>query len=493
LVSLRNGDWPWAAGSILAVVLVIGGALAGHRIVVSARQNAAVAPAPTLAPAQVVAVTNPSLRIGLSALDGSAGHLVALATTGAWPQCPPVGACPAAPEYDTLVLLDSSTGRTLAQGLLSTSTAADARALLVDPAGHTAYAVGGSIVAAFSTLSGAPGADYSVPDGLWQGTLGAALDPSDGALLITDGASLLALDAPSGHRLARQTLPVGAQWTDGPVVDATQARVFILQRTATATALLAFDTRTLVPAGRWELLAGSRLGPFDEATHSVYQFLPDGTVARLAVGVSAGGTTTLSSSMAPALSGAVWLGWNGSLGHVYAAGDSGLIVRNAATGAALASLPIRAAGAPDTSLAVDAVRGLVYLPTSAGELVIARDGLAGQPLGAQTALLLGRAAMARFLPDTNQDPPFVTPESFPAGAGTRTQDYWIHFSDLGWQGPYTGSATSTVAPESGHPGAFVVSYTIAWNQLFPRSHMWTCEVRPDGSVHLQSQSGDAVP
>jgi hypothetical protein len=203
LASLRNGVWPWAAGSILAVALVIGGALAGHRIVASARQSAAVAPAPALAPIQVVAVTDPGLRIGLLALDSGAGHIIALATSGAWPQCPPVGSCPAAPAYDILAVLDSTTGRPLAEQLLSTSAPSGTRVLLVDPASHTAYAIGGPIVAGFSTLSGDPGAEYSIPEGTWQGTRGAALDPTDGALLVTDGARLLELDARSGHELAR--------------------------------------------------------------------------------------------------------------------------------------------------------------------------------------------------------------------------------------------------------------------------------------------------
>jgi hypothetical protein len=267
----------------------------------------------------------------------------------------------------------------------------------------------------------------------------------------------------------------------------------VLLRAETASTLVAYDARTLAPAGQWPLPAGARLGPLDDTEHALYLFLPGGITSRLAVSVAPGGATTLTSSIATSLHGATVLGWNASAGHLYAADSAGLTVRDRASGQALSSLPIQVALPTDAAVPVDTARDLVYLPTAAGELVVAHDLSARQPLSAATALLLGRSAMARFLPDTNQDPPFVTPQSFPAGAGMRAQSYWIHFSDLGWQGPYSGSATSTVTRESSAPGAYAVTYTIAWNQLFARSHTWTCEVRPDGGVRLQSQSGDAVP
>ncbi len=488
--SPRHATWPWAAGSILAVVLVIGGALVGHRITSSLRERAAAVPAPALAPLDVVAATAPGTHIGVSALDAGVGHIVALATSGDWPQCPPVGACPAAPVYDSLLLLDAGTGQTLHQTAL---TARDARLLLVDPVTHAAYAVGNRQAQGFSAATGEPLAASSIPaDISWQSTRGGTLDPGDDRLLLTDGSNLLALDAPTGRVLAQHPLPPGASWTDGPVLDSSLSRLYVLERSPSSATLLAYDASTLAPAGRWELLAGARLGPLDDATHSLYMFEPNGTVSRLTAAVSGQDTTSLASSVVPALDGAAALGWNDALGHMYAAGPDSLLVRDAASGQELASLPVRAAAAPDSELAVDSAHDLVYLPTATGELVIARDQPSG-PLSPATALLLGRVAMAHFLPDTNQDPPFVTPQTFPAGAGTRRLNYWIHFSDLGWQGPYNGSASSAVSPESGHPGAFVTTFTIAWYQLFPRSHTWVCEVRPDGSVAVQSQSGDVVP
>jgi hypothetical protein len=494
----RAAAWPWAAGSILAVALVIGGALAGHHIVAAARQNAALVSPPALAPVDVVAVTDPSMHIGLVTLDAAAGHLAVLATTGpgVWPQCPPVGSCPIAPAYDTFAVLDGVSGRPLAETKLAGAPAASgARLLLMDAGRQAAYAVGSDAIQAFSTLSAAPGASYAVPSQAdWQGTRGGALESADGTLVLTDGRHLLALDAATGRELARQALvlPPGTQATDGPRLDAAQSRLYILARSQSASTLLAYDARTLAPAGQWELLAGARLGPMDDTGHALYIFPPNGTVSRLSASTLAAGTTSLSSSVVPALDGADAFGWNAQLGHFYAAAET-LAVRDGTSGQTLATLPLRVAGSPGAALQVDAARALVYLPTAAGEVVIAHDTPDHQPLSAATALLLARAALARFLPDTNQDPPFVTPQSFPAGAGSRTQDYWIHFSDLGWQGPYAGSASSGVSPKSGHPGAFVVSLSIAWNQLFPRSHTWVCGVRADGSVQLQSQSGDAVP
>jgi hypothetical protein len=494
----RGGTWPWAAGSILAVVLVIGGALAGHRIVATAHHNAAVVPPPALALVDVAAVTDPSMHIGLVALDAEAGHLAALATTrpGVWPQCPPVGPCPVAPAYDTFAVLDGATGRPLAETeLAGTIAASGARLLLVDVGRQVAYAVGSDAIQAFSTLTAAPGASYPVPSQAdWQGTRSGALDSADSALVLTDGRQLLTLDAATGRELARQALvlPPGTQAMDGPRLDAAQSRVYVLERSQSSSTLLAYDVRTLAPVGQWELLAGARLGPMDDTGHVLYIFQPNGTVSRLSASALAAGTTSLSSSVVPALEGADAFGWNAQRGHFYAAAET-LAMRDGTSGQTLAVLPLRVAGDPGAALQVDAARALVYLPTAAGEVVIAHDTPDHQPLSAATALLLARAAMARFLPDTNQDPPFVTLQSFPAGSGSRTQDYWIHFSDLGWQGPYAGSASSGVSPESGHPGAFVVTLSIAWNQLFPRSHTWVCEVRADGSVQLQSQSGDAVP
>ncbi|HEV8193801.1 MAG TPA: hypothetical protein VGP82_20300, partial [Ktedonobacterales bacterium] len=90
-------------------------------------------------------------------------------------------------------------------------------------------------------------------------------------------------------------------------------------------------------------------------------------------------------------------------------------------------------------------------------------------------------------------------ESFPLAAGSpaqptsRPEQYWIHFSGRGWQGPYPGTASTSVASDPGHPGAYTVTFSISWQQLFTRQHMWVCLVAPDGAVELQSDQGDPVP
>ena len=88
---------------------------------------------------------------------------------------------------------------------------------------------------------------------------------------------------------------------------------------------------------------------------------------------------------------------------------------------------------------------------------------------------------------------------FPLGAGTpahpetRALDFWIHFADRGWQGPYPGTASVAVTSNGAQPGGYIVTFTITWRQLFERTHTWVCAVAPDGAVALRSETGDAVP
>ncbi|MGZ3679319.1 MAG: hypothetical protein ACXWQR_12240, partial [Ktedonobacterales bacterium] len=162
--------------------------------------------------------------------------------------------------------------------------------------------------------------------------------------------------------------------------------------------------------------------------------------------------------------------------------------------------PLRVAWNPTVPLLADATRGLLYLPDTRGVIAIVRD-----PAGAPSALtpgaaaLLARASLAHFLPNTNQDPPFLTPATFPLSDGTspaiRDARYWIFFTDLNfvWHGPYSGTAQTAVAPDTSHTGGYLVTFTITWDQLFTRTHKWVCAVAPDGSVQLRSDIGDVVP
>jgi hypothetical protein len=128
-----------------------------------------------------------------------------------------------------------------------------------------------------------------------------------------------------------------------------------------------------------------------------------------------------------------------------------------------------------------------------GRILFVRASARSGGMTSGTAVALARAALGNLLPDTNQDPPFVAPQTFPSAPGMRPYTFWIHFSDRGWQGPYPGTAETRVSTEHGVPGAYLVTFRISWQQLFERTHMWVCEVRPDGSVHLKSSTGDALP
>ncbi|HEY7339766.1 MAG TPA: hypothetical protein VH591_02695, partial [Ktedonobacterales bacterium] len=121
------------------------------------------------------------------------------------------------------------------------------------------------------------------------------------------------------------------------------------------------------------------------------------------------------------------------------------------------------------------------------------DGAVPGALASGSAALLARAALGRFLPDTNQDPPFVAPESFPAAVGTIKLNFWQHYPDIGWRGPYPGTTETAVSAAPGKPGSYLVTFSMSWYQVFQRHHTWVCLVAPDGSVLLQSESGDPVP
>jgi hypothetical protein len=500
----RGPTWPWALGSSLFVLLVLVAMLAGRAVVSRTQQVQARVAAPSVPPLQVAAVAHPAGGAQLLALDEQTGRLAALTSREDASSCPPVGTCPAPAPPDAFALLDGATGATIATTPLTgdAAPAAVAPVLLVDSARHTAYAVAPRAVVAFSTLTGARTAGYPLPGEIAGRRLGGAALAADGAeMVVAGGDVLLLLDAASGRVQARRSLQGGMIALDGPVVDTDGARCFVLAAANGRSTLLAFDTSGLQPLAQYNLLAGARLGPLDAPRHALYVLGGDGSTWRVPLDAIRPGASAPPLTPVSALSGAQAFGANGPLGHGYVADPTGVRALDG-NGKVLAALPLPVLWPATQLLPVDARRGLVYLLAAHGSVAIVRDGAqtgGTRALAAATAAIFARAALAELLPDSNQDPPFVAPETFPLAAGspdrpeTRTERYWIHFADRGWEGPSAGTASTSVAPAPGRPGAYVVTFAISWQQQFMRQHTWVCLVTPDGAVQLQSNQGDAVP
>lgn len=501
----RPRSWPWALGSMGIALVILVGAFIGRHLILTAQQPPIVSP-PTTPPLPVIAITSPRTGYQLTALDTASGHLVALASDIAL-DCPPppAGDCPPAPPLTAFSVLDGATGSPIATTpLIGTASAAtQSIALLADSATHRAYAIAPHAVVVFSTTTGATLASYTLPiDITWQRESGAALDSASHTLFLAGPGQALALDTATGQIFARQSLPA-ATAIEGPALDMANGHLYLLLRETPAAAptLATYDTPTLAPQTRLTLPAGLHLGPLDSATHTLYVFAGDGSVQTLALsaGLSSNGTPALADQ--PALRGSLALGWNGATHHLYAAGMTGITVRDASTGTALAALPMRVAWNLSAPLLVDTTRGLLYLSDARGVITIVRDPtVSGAPssLTPGAASLLARAALAHFLPDTHQDPPFLSPATFPLSDGTastvtRGARYWINFSDLGWRSADPGTAQTSVQPDGAHTGGYLVTFTATWYQSFTRTHTWVCAVAPDGSVQLRADTGDVVP
>ena len=504
-IPTQSRSWPWALGSMSVALVILVGAFIGRHLILTAQQPPTVSP-PTTPPLPVIAITSPRVGYQITALDITSGRLVALASDAAL-DCPPppAGDCPPAPILATFSVLDGATGATIATTPLTgaASAATQSIALLTDSATHRAYAIAPRAVIVFSTTTGAALASYTLPtDITWQRESGAALDPTSHALFLAGPGQALALDTTTGHILARQPLPASTS-IEGPALDTASSHLYLLLRDTPAAAptLAIYDTATLAPQTRLTLPAGTHLGPLDGATHTLYMFAADGSVQTLALSATlpANGTPALANR--PALRGSLALGWNGATHHLYTAGATDITVRDASTGAARAALPLRVAWNPSAPLLVDTTRGLLYLSDARGVITFVRDpAVAGAPLGLTSgaASLLARAALAHFLPDTHQDPPFLSPASFPLSDGTaptvtRDARYWIHFSDLGWRSAGPGTAQTSIKPDGARAGGYLVTFTISWHQSFTRTHTWACAVAPDGSVQLRADTGDVVP
>jgi hypothetical protein len=498
----------WAVVVVVFVLTVFVATLAGQTLVsrariAQARHAQPVVAAPALPALHVISVAHPEAGALLIAYDHSTSYLVTLASTSE-PFCPPVGPCQTV-RADAFALLDGASGQLAARTPLTgaAAAAADATLLLDDPVRRQAYAIAPDMVTIFSSASGAYVGRYALAHGApWSG---ATLDPATGRLFLVGNGRVLALDAASGALVASAALPVtpDAAAPDGPVYDPARRLLYIIIRpngASDAPRLLALDAGTLRQVSLLALPLGVRLGPMDAGTGALDIFGGDSRGWQFDAPLATAPTLT----RAPALDGALAVGGNPGLRHLYVAGFTQTLLLDARSGQALAGLPLAARWPTFQPLPVDQARHLLYLPADHGSIVIVWDGAPirdSAGINAATSVILARAALAKLLPDTNQDPPFIAVDTFPLGAGTpihpetRSLVYWIHFADVGWRGNYPGTASVAVTPDPDNPYSigYLVTFTIIWRQGFERRHIWACAVAPNGTVTLRPQASDTVP
>ena len=501
----RSRTWVFALGSVLVVALLVGSAYIAHHSVVNTRGTPPVA-APAAAPLDVIAATKPGPSYELIADDESAGHIVALSSTGQ-PICPPIGFCPPAALLTSFVVFDAGSGAILNQTPLGTA-AMRSVMLLVDDQSHVAYAVAPRSVSLFSTETGAALGGYALPSSLaWQTETGGSYDPASRTLILAGDGQMALLDAATGATLAQVPLssaPPGT-YPDGPVLDTQTSTLYLLTHGTvnTQSTLLAYDATTLKPLSQLPEPGATGLGPLTPDGRDLTLYEASGAVALQPIQRDLR-TATAAETMSAAW-GARAIGWNlaaGSSGDMYVVTATGIDERNMETGRVLATLPMRVSWSGPAPLPVDRETGTVFLPGAHGQIVIIHGAsvTGASRLNADTAVVLAHAALAAFLPYTNQDPPFISPDTFLLSASTQGQSlpmtYWIHYVDFQWTlGPYPGTTSAIVAPAShtGASGGYLVTFTIRWNEDFWRTHSWACLVAPDGSVSLRSDSGDIVP
>ncbi|HEX8996763.1 MAG TPA: hypothetical protein VF812_12105 [Ktedonobacterales bacterium] len=495
--SPRRRVWPWAAGSILITLAVIVATLVGHRLAAQARLAAEVAPAPTLPPIAVSAIIRAPGRVTHLALDPRAHTLVAEAQNTS---CPPP--TPEHPQCDStgtpgqgVAFYDSVTGALRSQHLTPISTAGGALFTVIDTTHSVTYTIASGMVTTYADATGKQTGEFALRPGM--DVQSAAVDGPSGMLYLLDSANHI---NPFVGDLPAATMDVSAPPNAQLLVDASAQRVYAYAPGK----LQAFNASDLAPLGSWRVPQGLRAGPLDAATHTLYLFSSTGQqVWRLDLaGLPASGTgQTVTPQEDTALRGVTALGFDGassvtalidtSDGETLAGADGKPYAR-APLVQASSAFPADNATQP---LPVDTSAGLTYLLGDDNTILIAsvaRPTSYAAP-NALTAALIARAGMARLLPDTNQVPPFVSAQMFPLGAGSVARNFFIHYSDLGWKGPYAGTASITDVRAGAQPGDYTMTFTLSWNQLFIRQHSWTVEVTPDGRTHLRADTGDGLP
>lgn len=501
----RGKTWPWAVGSVLAVMVVLAATLIGRQIAASHRAAGYLVAAPTQPTMSVSGATPADRALRLTALDPQSGDLLAL-TSAPLRDCPPTIACAASPVPDALAVYDGTTGRQLAsRGLVPNDPLTHAALLLVDGARGVAYVVvppgeqTGAVLYRLSPTTAGPMGEQTLSSTDFPTILGGALVPTTGNLAVVTDSQLLLLNPTTGAILARQPLASAgvSPRIDGPVVDAAGARIALVQRDGSGASLRVFAATTLQPLATRPLSNGARLGDFDPASGAFAFIGASGDVSTLSLNDVANAAAT--PQPIPGLTGARTVAWDAANNRIAVARASDVAIYDNQTGRVIAALPVTVATsdpAAPTSQGLFAASqgGRVYLRDTTGIILIARDTAATQRAGDPgTALILARAAMAHFLPTPKQTPPFVAASSFPVGAGARSRDYYIDFGDRGWQAYPNGSIASAVSATTRGHAAYQVTFTVSWYQLFQHTRTWTCLVMADGSVRLSAESGDALP
>ena len=509
--SLRGKTWPWAAGSVLAVLLILAAALIGRQIAAKHRAAGYLVAAPALPTLSVLGATPADRAVRLAALDPATGDLLAL-TSSPTRDCPPGVACVASPTPDTLAVYAGANGQPLAtRKLVANDPLTYSQFLVVDGARHVAYAIAppgegtSAILYRLDPTTGAALGTLALPPAISMSLSGAALLPTTGNLALVVGNQLLLLDPATGATLATRAISAdgGALAVDGPVVDATGATITVLARAGDSATLATFAAATLQPLAARSLPSGARLGDFDPV-HGMFALIgANGSVSTLA----ANDATT--SAVAPqplrGVTGALAVAWENAGNRLVVAHATDVTVYDTGTGQPIAALPVtysaRDAAAPySRGLFAGSNDGLVFMRETmfvrdaTGVVVIARDVETTHRAGSPgTALLLARAALARYVPTERQSPPFIAPGCFPAGVGTRVRDYYLLLAGQGWQTYPNGSIAGAVSVTARDHAVYQVTFTISWYQLFAHSRAWTCLVMADGSVRLVAESGDSLP
>lgn len=511
--SPRRRVWPWAAGSILITLAVLVATLAGQRLAARARLASQVSPAPTLPTLATQAIAHAPGLVTHLALDTQTHTLVAqivacqpVAATK--PQTAGAATCAvSANAAQSLAFFTSDTGAL--RGASPVSSASPAQPVALTDATHgITYLINNGSVTAYDDSTGKPTGSYTSP--LLASAQDIALDGQLGLLFsANDSSALNALDAASGQLLASAPLPppsAGGTLAPQVRVDASASRVYVYNGNPMAPILYAFNAGDLTPLGSWRLPGRPSLGPLDSMTHTLYL---SGTGA---IGVSQLNLTTLPADgageqvnvaqtiLAAALGRASHFGVDSATGALVVTSATGTeaFAANAAQPYAqlpLVKAPVVTVNVSPWLLPVDASTGLAYLPGDDMTILIvslARPTSFAAP-NALTAALIAREGMTKLLPPPTQNPPFVTAQTFPLGAGSIARQYFQYYPDLGWKGPYAGMASISSVTAGAAPGDYTMTLTISWDQLFLRQHSWMVEVTPDGRTHVRSESGDGVP